>query len=243
LELSFPGVLPSPEELSFPGVLPSPEELSFPGVLPSPEELSFPGLLPFSEPLCFPGALSFPPVPLLPLPMSLSLSLPAPGAPLPLPFLLPSWVSSPVPDPLPGPSAVSLPFPVSDGDGPGDVPPPEGGPAASPVSTIGLNTPTTLAATRIPTIPATARMSAVVSTCARIGRNNARWRIKVLLEMNRRKRLSEVERIVSDRDPAPAGEFLVDVLDESGPPEAVLDRFAVDRHGPDEWVLSVRRPS
>ena len=48
--------------------------------------------------------------------------------------------------------------------------------------------------------------------------------------------------VVSDHDPSAAGEFLVELLDESGRPEDVLGEFAVDRHGPDEWVLVARHP-
>ncbi|WP_436925175.1 P-loop NTPase [Halosimplex amylolyticum] len=48
--------------------------------------------------------------------------------------------------------------------------------------------------------------------------------------------------VVSDRDPTPAGEFLVELLGESGAPSAVLGEFAVDRRGPDEWVFVAERP-
>ncbi|NHN47768.1 P-loop NTPase [Halostella sp. JP-L12] len=48
--------------------------------------------------------------------------------------------------------------------------------------------------------------------------------------------------VVSDRDPTPAGEFLVDLLGASGPPEDALDEFVVERKGPDEWVLVAGRP-
>ncbi|WP_123537441.1 P-loop NTPase [Halosimplex salinum] len=44
--------------------------------------------------------------------------------------------------------------------------------------------------------------------------------------------------LVSDRDPAPAGEFVVELLGESGDPADVLSEFAVERRGPDEWVLA-----
>ncbi|WP_226013381.1 P-loop NTPase [Halomicrobium salinisoli] len=48
--------------------------------------------------------------------------------------------------------------------------------------------------------------------------------------------------VVSDRDPTPAGEFLVDLLDEAGQPSEVLAEFAVDRRGPNEWALVAERP-
>lgn len=48
--------------------------------------------------------------------------------------------------------------------------------------------------------------------------------------------------VVSDPDPTPAGEFMVDLLDATGPPEEVLDEFSVQRRGPNEWVLVAGRP-
>jgi len=43
--------------------------------------------------------------------------------------------------------------------------------------------------------------------------------------------------VVSDRDPAPAGEFLVELVGEAGDPDDVFAEFAVQRHGVDQWVL------
>ncbi|WP_207590458.1 DUF2249 domain-containing protein [Halomontanus rarus] len=48
--------------------------------------------------------------------------------------------------------------------------------------------------------------------------------------------------VVSDRDPTAAGEFLVDLLDATGPPADVLEEFTVERRGPDEWVLVPQHP-
>ena len=48
--------------------------------------------------------------------------------------------------------------------------------------------------------------------------------------------------VVSDRDPTPAGEFLVELCEDSGPPTAVLGTFAVERRGPETWLLTAEAP-
>jgi len=48
--------------------------------------------------------------------------------------------------------------------------------------------------------------------------------------------------LVSDRDPTPAGSFLVDLLGREGDPTDELPGFAVDRRGPAEWALRAGRP-
>ena len=48
--------------------------------------------------------------------------------------------------------------------------------------------------------------------------------------------------LVSDRDPTPAGEFLVELSDREGEPSSVLPGFSVERRGPDTWALRARRP-
>ncbi|WP_458204514.1 P-loop NTPase [Haladaptatus sp. NG-SE-30] len=48
--------------------------------------------------------------------------------------------------------------------------------------------------------------------------------------------------IVSDRDPTPAGKFLVGLAGETGDPEDVLPEFVVERKGLDEWALLARHP-
>ena len=48
--------------------------------------------------------------------------------------------------------------------------------------------------------------------------------------------------VVSDRDPTPAGEFLVGLCEESGPPAEVLREFAVERRGPETWLLTAGVP-
>lgn len=48
--------------------------------------------------------------------------------------------------------------------------------------------------------------------------------------------------LVSDRDPTPVGEFLVDLVDEDGEPVEVLPEFIVERRGLEKWVLKSVRP-
>jgi ATP-binding protein involved in chromosome partitioning len=49
--------------------------------------------------------------------------------------------------------------------------------------------------------------------------------------------------LVSDRDPTPVGEFLVDLADGSGQPTDVLAEFVVERRGLEKWVLKAVAPS
>lgn len=48
--------------------------------------------------------------------------------------------------------------------------------------------------------------------------------------------------VVSDRDPTPAGQYLVDLLGTEGDPSEVFPEFTVQRDGMDTWFLKVTRP-
>ncbi|MFB6130377.1 MAG: P-loop NTPase [Salinigranum sp.] len=48
--------------------------------------------------------------------------------------------------------------------------------------------------------------------------------------------------LLSDRDPTPAGGFLLDLLGLEGDPADELPEFAVDRRGANEWALRASRP-
>ncbi|MDX1748452.1 MAG: P-loop NTPase, partial [Halobacteriales archaeon] len=52
----------------------------------------------------------------------------------------------------------------------------------------------------------------------------------------------DILRVVSDRDPTPAGDFLVDLCDASGTPQDVFGTFSVEQRAPEMWVLMVEVP-
>ncbi|MFB6155524.1 MAG: P-loop NTPase [Haloferacaceae archaeon] len=48
--------------------------------------------------------------------------------------------------------------------------------------------------------------------------------------------------VVSDRDPTPAGDFLVDLAGEKGSPGEVFETFLVEQRGPEQWALRATLP-
>lgn len=48
--------------------------------------------------------------------------------------------------------------------------------------------------------------------------------------------------LVSDRDPTPAGKFLVELLGVRGSPTEVFEEFVVEQRGPEEWALKAVLP-